>query len=90
MLIIVRNLIYLGILIFAAGLVIWGLLGNNGAFGLLRGKIPIGVVVMAVGGAVFLGAAVIWAAYDFTGERILITAVGKMIEAFLNEPFGGQ
>lgn len=86
----VQNLIFLGILIFAAGLIIWGLLGSSGFLGVLRGKATVGVALMAVGGAILGAAAVIWAANDFTGDRILITTVGNWIEQILTEPIGGQ
>ncbi|GIW70036.1 MAG: hypothetical protein KatS3mg101_0783 [Patescibacteria group bacterium] len=81
----VSNIIFLSVLVFAAALVIFGLLKF---IKVLKGELSVGEALMAIGGVVIGAAVVIWAATDFNGSRIIIDTVGKWIIQILTEPLG--
>ena len=82
----VNNLIYLGILAFAAFLVIFGLVK---LVKVLKGEAQIGEVLLSLAGVLLWAGLVIWAATDFNGEKLIITTVGSWIRTILTEPIGG-
>ena len=82
----VNNLIYLGILAFAAFLVIFGLVK---LVKVLKGEAQIGEVLLSLAGVLLGAGLVIWAATDFNGEKLIITTVGSWIRTILTEPIGG-
>lgn len=81
----VNNLIYLSILVFAAFLVIFGMVK---LVKVLKGDGEIGPALLSIGGVVLGAGLVIWAASDFNGDRIIITTVGGWIRTILTEPLG--
>jgi|GEM_PF-3858110 len=81
----VSNIIFLSVLVFAAALVIFGLLKF---IKVLKGELSVGEALMAIGGVVIGAAVVIWAATDFNGSRIIIDTVGEWIIQILTEPLG--
>ncbi len=81
----VTNIIFLGILAFAAALVILGLVKF---VKVLKGENTVGEAMVAVGGVILGAALVIWAASDFNGERIIINTVGRWVMQILTEPLG--
>ncbi|KKS03617.1 MAG: hypothetical protein UU64_C0002G0040 [candidate division WWE3 bacterium GW2011_GWF2_41_45] len=82
----VDNLVYLGVLVFAAFLVIFGMVK---LIKVLKGDAEIGPVLLSIAGVLVGAGLVIWAATDFKGDRIIITTVGSWITTILTEPLGG-
>jgi hypothetical protein len=84
--VLINNLIYLFILVFAAGFVALGLVS---VIKVLKGDISPGAAATGILVGMLAAALVIWAAYDFMNDRILVQIVGTWFQAILNESIGG-
>ena len=81
----VANIIVLATFAFAAALVVLGLLMVTGV---MRGSETVGKALTTIGGVILTATLVIWASEDFSGDKMLITTIGKWIETILTEPLG--